>query len=76
MLPSNLVNICSLNPNVERLAFTIFVIMNTDGDILKSRIEKNVIKSRFKLAYEQAQRIITDEINYESFNEIHQCTKG
>ena len=65
MLPAHLVSICSLNPNVKRLAFSVFVKMNDQGEILGSKIEKNVIMSRFKLAYEQAQSVIVDEMHYE-----------
>jgi len=47
-----------LNPNVKRLAFSVFVRMNESGEILESRLEKNVVMSRYKLSYEQAQAII------------------
>lgn len=34
MLNRNLVKICSLDPNVERLAFTVWVMMDIDGNII------------------------------------------
>lgn len=52
MLTPELMKISSLNPNVQRLAFSIYVRMNLSGDMIgESRIEKNIIKSRFKLSY-------------------------
>jgi exoribonuclease R len=52
MLTHDLMKINSLNPNVDRLAFSIFLKMNFKGEILgESRIEKNIINSRFKLSY-------------------------
>lgn len=59
MLPANLVQACSLNPGQLRQAFSIFVRMNDKGEILgESRLEKNILTSRFKLAYEQAQKVL------------------
>jgi exoribonuclease R len=34
MLNRNLVKICSLDPGVERLAFTVWVTMDIDGNII------------------------------------------
>lgn len=65
MLPSYLVEICSLNPGLKRQAFSIYVRMNGKGEMIgESRVEKNIIMSRFKLAYEQAQSLITREMDY------------
>lgn len=61
MLPRLLCeNLCSLNPGVERLAFSIFFKLDNDGDLLpeEPKIAKSIIKSKYKLAYEQAQLII------------------
>ena len=54
MLPERLMKICTLDPRVKRLAFSVYVKMDkATGKIIgESRIEKNIIKSRFKLAYE------------------------
>ena len=52
MLERQLVKICSLDPGVERLAFTVWVNMDLEGNVVgETRLEKNVIKSRFKLNY-------------------------
>lgn len=62
MLPRLLCeNLCSLNPNVERLAFSIFFKMNKDGEILEDqgiRYGKSIIKSCAKMSYGEAQNII------------------
>ena len=55
MLPRILCeNLCSLNPNVERLTFSIFFRMNENGDVLDtpSKINKSIIKSYCKMSYE------------------------
>jgi len=56
MLPRLLCeNLCSLNPGVERLAFSCFFHMNEQGDILRDmpiRYGKSIIKSCAKLSYE------------------------
>lgn len=56
MLPRLLCeNLCSLNPNVERLAFTVFFHMNDNGEILPQegiRIGKSVINSASKFSYD------------------------
>ncbi len=76
MLTPELVKIASLNPNVERLAFSVYVRMNLEGDIVgESRVEKNVIKSRFKLSYETVQDVITAKINFDDFLKKHPETK-
>jgi len=44
-----------LNPNVERLAFTVFFHMNDNGEILHSegiRIGKSVMNSASKFSYD------------------------
>lgn len=39
MLPRELVSVCSLDPGVDRLAFSIFVKMDIEGNIIsKSRL--------------------------------------
>lgn len=48
--------------------------MNEQGEVLESRLEKNIIMSRFKLSYEQAQAIISGEMTYNSFKDLHACT--
>lgn len=55
MLPRLLCeNLCSLNPGVERLAFSCFFEMKEDGEILENtaRFAKSIIKSCVKFSYD------------------------
>ena len=73
MLNRNLVKACSLDPGVERLAFTIWVQMDLQGNLIgESRIEKSVIKSRYKLSYGVVQDLISGNMTYQQFNEKYQ----
>ncbi|MDE7398287.1 MAG: ribonuclease R [Oscillospiraceae bacterium] len=59
MLPKELSNgICSLNPNVDRLAFSCLMDVSADGKLLKYRFEKSVIRSRVKGVYSEVNAII------------------
>lgn len=62
MLPQAFVDICTLRPNVDRLAFTVFLKMSIDGEVLAERYEKTVIHSKCQLSYEIAQDVITNKI--------------
>ena len=55
MLPESLANdLCSLNPGVDRLAFTALIRVHADGRVEDARFVPTVIRSRRRLAYEQA----------------------
>lgn len=59
MLPRELSNgICSLNPNVDRLAFSCLMDVSAEGKLLKYRFEKTVIRSRVKGVYSEVNSII------------------
>lgn len=54
MLPKELSNgICSLNPGVDRLAFSCLCELDKNGDILGYRFAKSVIRSRVKGVYSE-----------------------
>lgn len=56
MLPGILCEeLCSLNPGIERLTFSVVWQMDDDGNILNEWFGRSVIKSCVKLAYEHAQ---------------------
>eukprot|EP01051_Picozoa_sp_SAG22_P001723 SAG22_NODE_71_length_22540_cov_8.918052_7_plen_98_part_00 len=56
MLPRLLCEqLCSLNPGVERLAFSVIWTLSPAGEILDSWFGRTVINSCFKLHYGQAQ---------------------
>lgn len=59
MLPKQLSNgICSLNPQVDRLAFSCLMDVSFDGKLLNYRFEKSVIRSRVKGVYSEVNKII------------------
>lgn len=59
MLPKELSNgICSLNPNVDRLAFSCLMNVSSDGKLLSYRFEKTVIRSRVKGVYSEVNNIL------------------
>jgi DIS3-like exonuclease 2 len=60
MLPRLLSEIaCSLNPGVDRYAMSCeWIIRESDGAILKEWFGRSVMRSRAKLSYEDAQRMI------------------
>ncbi|KAI8089831.1 uncharacterized protein BX664DRAFT_261916 [Halteromyces radiatus] len=59
MLPSLLCEqLCSLNPGVERLAFSVIWKMDNTGHILDTWFGRTIIKSCAKLAYDDAQSVI------------------
>ncbi|KAF8518199.1 RNB-domain-containing protein [Gautieria morchelliformis] len=56
MLPSLLgTNLCSLRPNVERLAFSAIWELTPEANIVNTRFTKSVIASKAAFSYEQAQ---------------------
>ncbi|KAL3108680.1 hypothetical protein niasHT_019201 [Heterodera trifolii] len=59
MLPRILCEeLCSLNPGVDRLTFSVVWHMDKDANILETEFCRSVIRSCAKLAYEHAQDII------------------
>ncbi|MFZ4587980.1 MAG: ribonuclease R [Terrimicrobiaceae bacterium] len=59
MLPEALSNgICSLKPQVDRLAFSVFAEVSEKGKILSARFAKTVIRSAARLTYRQALAIL------------------
>ena len=80
MLPGILCEkLCSLNPGVERLAFSIFFKINENGEWLKDeapRIGKSIMKSCGKLSYEVAQMVIEGKIkSLDEFPEVCKVEK-
>ena len=66
MLPKELSNgICSLNPNVDRLAFSCLMEVSFQGKLTGYRFEKSVIRSRVKGVYSEVNRILAGEADEE-----------
>lgn len=59
MLPKELSNgICSLNPNEDRLAFSCLMELSAEGELIKYKFSKTVIRSRVKGVYSEVNRIL------------------
>jgi ribonuclease R len=59
MLPEKLSNdVCSLKPNVDRLAYSVLMTVTREGSVKEYDIKKSVIKSRRRFTYEEVQRIL------------------
>ena len=61
MLPPKLSNgLCSLNPNVDRLAMTAEMLVDREGGIYGGEVYESVIKSNRRMSYTECYRILTD----------------
>ncbi len=73
MLPHELSNgICSLNPNVERLAISCVMEINEVGKTISYDIFPSIIKSKKKMTYKNVNKILIDNIippDYAPFSE-------
>ncbi len=59
MLPEKLSNqICSLNPNEDRLTYSVIVQITLRGKVIDYKISKTIINSKRRFTYEEAQEII------------------
>ena len=71
MLPHKLSNgICSLNPNVERLAISCVMEIDNNGKTVDYEIFESVIKSRIQMTYKKVNLIIEENTipeGYEPF---------
>lgn len=66
MLPKELSNgICSLNPQVDRLAFSCLMEVSFQGKLMSYRFEKSVIRSRVKGVYAEVNKILAGEADEE-----------
>lgn len=60
MLPNELCNgVCSLVPNEDRLAFSVFMTFDKSGGMIKRSFAKSVIRSKARFTYEQVMRVIS-----------------
>jgi len=78
MLPEILSNdICSLNPNVDRMVFSAIFEMDLGGKISSRWFGKSVIHSDKRFTYEEAQKIIDDKegSHFEELNTLNKIAK-
>ena len=71
MLPHQLSNgICSLNPNVDRLAMSCIMTINNHGEVTHYDIKPSVIRSRIQMTYNKVNDILDNNViadGYEDF---------
>ena len=71
MLPHKLSNgICSLNPNVDRLAISCVMEIDSTGKIIDHDIFESVIKSRIQMTYKKVNKILNNEEIPEGYEEF------
>ena len=76
MLPRKLSNgICSLNPEVERLATSCVMEIDENGNIIKYDIFKSIIKSRKQMTYKKVNKILEENIVPEGYEPFEQTLK-
>ena len=60
MLPEELCNgVCSLVPNEDRLAFSVFMTFDGKGEMIKRTFAKSIIRSKARYTYEQVMAMIS-----------------
>ncbi len=70
MLPPELSNgICSLNPNVDRLALSFFIEIAKNGEIVDFDIAESVIRSRKQMTYKNVNSILEQNIIPKGYEE-------
>ncbi len=70
MLPHKLSNgICSLNPDVERLAFSCIMEISPKGNIVNHRLALTVIRSRLKMTYDKVNDLLKNGVIDEEYEE-------
>ncbi len=59
MLPQKLSNeVCSLNPNEDRLTKTCEILLDKEGNVLDYQIYNSVINSNYKMSYQKVNKLL------------------
>jgi ribonuclease R len=64
MLPLRISDeLCSLRPNEDKLAFSVDMLLNSDGNVAQCEFYPSLIRSSARLTYEEAQRMLEGEVS-------------
>lgn len=76
MLPPQLSNgICSLNPHEDRLAISLMMEINKNGNVVNYEIKKSVINSKHRLNYKMVNEVLKDKNSVLDYQEIYPSLK-
>jgi ribonuclease R len=71
MLPEHLSNgLCSLKPEEDRLTYSVIVVLDGEGKVRESSFHETVIRSRFRLTYQEAQDVIEGKTSREELKPV------
>ena len=72
MLPRKLSNnLCSLNPNEDKLTFTVEMDLDKRGKVIKNDFYKSVIKSKYRMTYENVNIILEKNEESEEYRNLY-----
>ena len=81
MLPERLCNeLCSLRPNEDKLCMSVIVEMDQQAKVIRHKICRTVIRSNYRLTYQQAQEMLDNlpqpQVNNTTLKEALQVLNG
>lgn len=76
MLPPQLSNgICSLNPHEDRLAISVQMEINKNGNVVKYDINPSVINNKQRLNYGMVNSVLKDKKSVPEYNDVYDSLK-
>lgn len=77
MLPKELADdLCSLKPNVPRLAVSTFMTLNDEGEVTSYEIKRSIIQSKERFTYEDVKLILDGKKKHKLTPEIKELEKA